>query len=1086
MLTIIESGLSGAAHEEMKREIYKMIENGERSYLIVPEQQTVIAESEMTEDFPDYAPLYFEVTNFTRLADAVFRTLGGVAKRHADKTRKNLVMWKTLAHLSSALDMTRSLGEINEGVVSRALSATEELDRRGIDTEELLAVLDGGKIGGRLKKKISDVAMIHALYKKNLGEKYQDTEMGLMTLREKLDSHPEHLRAFTVYLEGFTSFTAGQYALLSRLMLRCDLRVILPLPRGREELFEFGEILGAKKKLLATAVRVGAERKLVRLGDYDPKKPLILTEAERILWRNSEKFDNDSLQKTENLRIFEAYTPFEECDFVAADIRRRVIEGASYSDFAIIAKDPRSYFGILDTSLLGAGIPHFLSIRRELTEFEAIKLILSSYACIIGKYRREDVISFMKCGFLDIPKGAQDSFELYAQRWQLSGKAISSPDLWNMNPDGYTTRRSENAALVLKEVNEVKKKLLTPLLSLDAKTREAMSVTEHASALYDFLLAVGVRETVYKRYGKDGEAIWKVICDALDILTEVFEDEVVSREVFLSELKVVFSASEIGKIPSFVDEVTVGGADMLRLHGKRHVYLLGVNAGEFPGVPKDDSYFSEREGRELAEAGIDLEPELEAKCARELFTFTRAMSFAAESVTMLYTQVGTDFKARVPAEPITKIVSASDGKISPVKISELPAIDSIYTTADIESRRGSYGKNTERAIEEALLAIGASKTKLDGGIENANLTLCRESTESLYGEDMALTQSRIDSFVSCPLSYFLRYNLKLDDGEVYLMDYSGAGSFVHAVLENFFGRVESEKIDLKTLDAGTRAELTMDAAKKYLGELLGGAQMSTDAKVSLKRLYRATLPIIDDLCEELSESQYKPKFFELNIRGGEDTPEPAVFCDELGGRVKIYGQIDRVDAFSYGDDVYVRVIDYKTGQKSFSPKDLEEAKNLQMFLYLKSITESKNAKFRDRIGLGDKGRLIPAGVVYVKTALTDVKVSHDDRDEIKAEIRSKLGREGMILDDAVSISAANPAYLPVKFKKDGTPYASSEKYLYSTEGWDALMDTVRDSVIRVSRGMRGGELRAVPRVNGKGTPCEWCEYKPICRKATYK
>ena len=44
------------------------VENKVRSFLIVPEQQTVISEREIAAFLPPRAQLYCEATNFTRLA----------------------------------------------------------------------------------------------------------------------------------------------------------------------------------------------------------------------------------------------------------------------------------------------------------------------------------------------------------------------------------------------------------------------------------------------------------------------------------------------------------------------------------------------------------------------------------------------------------------------------------------------------------------------------------------------------------------------------------------------------------------------------------------------------------------------------------------------------------------------------------------------------------------------------------------------------------------------------------------------------------------------------------------------------------
>ena len=54
------------------------IENQTKCFLLVPEQQAYISETEIPLHLPENAGLYFEIVNFSRLADDVFRACGGV------------------------------------------------------------------------------------------------------------------------------------------------------------------------------------------------------------------------------------------------------------------------------------------------------------------------------------------------------------------------------------------------------------------------------------------------------------------------------------------------------------------------------------------------------------------------------------------------------------------------------------------------------------------------------------------------------------------------------------------------------------------------------------------------------------------------------------------------------------------------------------------------------------------------------------------------------------------------------------------------------------------------------------------------
>ena len=198
----------------------------------------------------------------------------------------------------------------------------------------------------------------------------------------------------------------------------------------------------------------------------------------------------------------------------------------------------------------------------------------------------------------------------------------------------------------------------------------------------------------------------------------------------------------------------------------------------------------------------------------------------------------------------------------------------------------------------------------------------------------------------------------------------------------------------------------------------------------------------------------------------------------------VYGSIDRVDTYEKDGNVYVRVVDYKTGRKDFSPSDIDSGKNLQMFLYLKSVVDTKKPTFLKEIGVEDGGRLIPAGVIYVKTEIGDLKIDSPSEAEALEKVKAAQGRQGMILDDPDSISAMNAHYVPVKFKKDGTPDARTKDRLYSYDEWESLCDKMSSVIGNVAKRMRSGDIQATPMVKPRGeTPCEYCKFKPICRNA---
>ena len=141
MLKIIEGSFTSGTHEHIKEEIRNFIKKKKQNvFLIVPEQHTLSVEKEMTEYLPSSAPIYFEVSNFTRLLDTVLRRVGGIAGERSTRTRRALVMWEALSTLAKEkkLEIFKVRGGVNAGLVNKAIAALGEAESFGaIDKDKL-------------------------------------------------------------------------------------------------------------------------------------------------------------------------------------------------------------------------------------------------------------------------------------------------------------------------------------------------------------------------------------------------------------------------------------------------------------------------------------------------------------------------------------------------------------------------------------------------------------------------------------------------------------------------------------------------------------------------------------------------------------------------------------------------------------------------------------------------------------------------------------------------------------------------------------------------------------------------------------
>ncbi len=888
------------------------------------------------------------------------------------------------------------------------------------------------------------------------------------------------------------------------MMRLTELTVTLTLPRARRDAFEYSEVKAAEERLKQIAREASVDVRVIKRDERDPAYCPVLSRVGDLLFSTVGKIDNESLQELKKqggrVRIFEARDPFEECDFVAADIKRRIMDGArdglSYASFAIICRNAKKYVGVLDEALSRANIPHFISKKRDITSFEAIKLISVAYQIICRGFRREDVLTYAKCGLAGISHGECDDFELYTTTWSIEGDGFTSAEEWRMNPRGYE-RLDEGDMLRLYAIEETRWRLLEPLLRFRANAKKAKKVKEQAEALYSFLTDIELEKRLYERAkellslgeaesAEENARLWQTVCDSLDTVVNVLGEVDADAESFIGLLGVVFKESGISRLPLSRDQVTVGSADTLRIRNKRHVYLIGVNAGEFPANVNDVSFFSERDKDALRAIDLPIEPDLDTKSARELYCFVRAFLSARDTVTLCYTAMSAAMEPIPPSDVIGRLAEIStvrEGEetrvhIAPQKLDDMHTVDRIYSPNDALMLASRLDEEEYEEIKTALSEVGLSDVVqiAEGNPINDNLSIGEELAAVIYNGDIYVSQSRLDKFQSCPFSYHARYVFGLNECGRSELSANVIGNFIHNVLEGFFTAIKKRGGKINDLSPEERDRIAEEASVKYVSLVLGDGFGSARKQNAIAQLRRAARPVVECISREFENCRYEPKFVELSTYGATPkSPDPAVYKIDEATTAHISGFVDRVDTLKVGDDVYVRVIDYKSGAKTFDPRQLAEGTNLQMFLYLKSIVDTEKPEFLREMGVENGGRLIPAGVVYVKTSMKDKLLDDPFVDDTEAVIVGLNEREGMLLDDEASIGAMSPDHLPKGAEEDGG------KNRYTEDEWHELCDVIEESVVRIVGGMKKGDARAEPSVKGRYGPCSYCPYKAICR-----
>ncbi len=1068
------------------------LDAGRRVFLVVPEQSAVDAEQKMADILGDKPTLGLEILNFKRLCNRIFREYGGLSYSYVTKSGRALLMWQTLTELSSRL--SEYGGRVDPSRVQLMLAAVSELKAYRVTPSALERGMDSlasreSEPEKRLTTKLSDLSLIFAEYCALMELSRDDPADDLTKVDEILSEH-DFFAGADVYFDSFNGYTPQEFAILRRVMRQAR-TVTISLTLGEGEPFANLAATAGKLKRLA-----GEFTEELLAENHRHSSPE-LRFLERNLYKIGERFDGDA----QKLRLVECRSLFSECESVAVDICRRVRNGAKYRDFAVTMRGSERFDGIIDVTLEKYGIPYFFSKRTDLSSKPLVKLILSALTLISTGWRAGDVVTYIKSGLTGLVSDELSALEGYAATWQPRGRERWCGE-FTLDPRGYTPEPPTDATReTLLRVNSARKNLVAPLERLADSLLDCKNVRDFATALFGFLLDLELpsrlseRAEEYARDGFEAEAaecgqLWSLVCDLLDELVATLSGLECDLDTFRDLVKLMLDSADIGRIPATVDEVTVGDASLLRSRAK-HIYVIGANEGIFPASPDSGGIFSDSDRERLAELGIELAGGGEYRAVDERFTFYRALTAASESLTVSWSSSDLSGKSLRPSFGALRLRELFP-TLEVTKFDELPLLERLEGRPKLleyaAEARGTPLFDAISRLAESDDALRARLAKLELPLIEGDATLDAETAKLISGGDLALTQSRLDSYVLCKFFYFCKYILKLRESKPADFDSADIGSFVHRVLELFAAMCEGR---LESLAPEEIDRIVDEIVEEYKNQIIRPNE-ATDHRLEhlFTKLRRSSKLLCRNIADEFSQSEFRPSFYELPIRFS--TPDEATVAPleiDLGDGTNayIYGIADRVDTFRRDGKLYVRVVDYKTGSKDFSLDDVAMGLNLQLLLYLFSLW--KNGSRRDSalapVAMGDE--IVPAGVLYFSANVPTVTLdAPTEPRELEKMLADKLSRKGLLLDDSDVLAAMERElgghYLPVKVKKDGS-FARSDA-LKTLEDFGGLLGQIEETIRKIGGELKRGRVSARPMRTKAHDACKFCPMKPVCRKSS--
>lgn len=1084
MTELITGSVGSGKGTYIIEKIREQLEKKKRMFLIVPEQEAVIWERRICAELPPMNALYLQVLSFKRLANEVFRTVGGISSDFSSKGKRLLLMWSAVLSVSEQLSVYGGDEGFEDKYASLMLDVVDELKRNRIGAKDLSEASKrlSEEEEGALAKKLSDISLIYGAYSAICRETNgKDPGDALEELASVLHGS-DFFVGSTVFIDSFYSLTPAELEVLYCILKSADDTFITFTfdPEAKTVHFEHVKRYFEDVKYRCQVAK--SDFKEVRLNGNRRTEREDLKYLSEALWDFSAKpFEG----RSDGIRIIGCHDRYEESRAAGALIERAVSKGARYSQIAVVAKDIDRLRGIIDRQLDALGIPYHMARRSGLKNTPEVKLAVSLLNCVGKGYRREDAVACLKTGLCPVTDDESAAFEEYVDTWNIRGKkAFLSDDGWSMNPLGYTAKMTERSKLELRDANRVRGVLSGAFKKLTAVfDGGTATVRDICRALYEVfdrwdVFSSSVRDAELLRLsGRDSDAameekVFELIVSVFDVMEQTVGDVRLDACRFARLFFAVASTFDIGAIPAGIDMVTLGSATGVRLDGIKHVITVGCVEGEFPASKERRGVFSDADIEALEKVDVRF---LDADdMNEELFRFWRTVSCSSESVTLTVPRTDGEnvLFPSVAVRRIKKLFGTAEEEFS-----------------DIAEKEGVFSKRSAESLAPYLevgTALGAIRriADEDGDIDipkKQECSLCADGdrvskgcADALWGGGMSLTQSRIDKFSSCRFAFYMSYVLGLEEQRRANVSAADSGNFIHKVLEVYFGSVKSR--DELPDGEGMRRRIS-EITEDYARDSMGSANITPRQRFLLGRLERSAVMLTDLISEEFRQSGFFPFAFEMPFNGKEGNPDPPRFETEDGTPVTLYGVIDRLDTLRTEDAVYVRVVDYKTGTKKFDLKKIEKGKDLQLLIYLFALCNSEKADFKERIAPGGRA-LLPAGAMYFSAPPDSAKSDCYTDPECGTDIAKKnVLRSGIFLDDEKVLRAMDSGlsgkFIP-KYKAGAPSFAKLERF-------GTLSGEIESIVVSIADSIKGGDCGSIPAETGQNGTCEYCKMKPICR-----
>jgi ATP-dependent helicase/nuclease subunit B len=975
-----------------------------------------------------------------------------------------------------------------------------ELNNYRVSPADLQALAQSPDCPGGLRGKLQDLSTVAAAYGTYTKGRFTDPENTLELLAAALDEGA--LPAGTqVWVDGFAGLTQQEFLVLGALFRatkRTEVALCLDPTQGgydpaEDDLFHPTKDTYLRLRRLAGEIKVRALPALHLPEDLEYTRFINCV----ALGHLEDQFGcipgEPYAKNAPEIKLCTAAGPRAEVEAAVRDILRLVQEkGWRYRHIGIVLRDMVRYHDLLAAVLLEYNIPFFMDERRSAAHHPLVELLRSALEAALSNMSAAPMIQMLKTDLLPLSRLEADRLENYVRahgirgmRW-LDGKPWSFRLRLALDDEGDEERAEADDHNQINQARAVFAAHFAPFFK-DVAGSGIRDAVFFCQAIWSFLerLDVSGQLQAWTEDAATHRQVWQGVVSILDQTGSILAGQQMGLQEFTQVFLVGLESLTLGLVPAGLDQVVVGSVERSRRSSLRAVYVLGLCEGDFPARLSEEGLFADEERETLGENGVEL-----AVTRRQRLFHEQYLSYIALTRSSDYLWAGCPLadeegKAKRPStlfnrlrelfphNEVTFAANTAEGEdYTGLHGEPLKTAAALLLQAGRLVRGGVMSPYWGAVYNEALedTEVFAGMHALWPALRETNIIsdLTSALIEPLYGTPLQSSVSRLEQFARCPFAHTARYGLRLQERAEYRVEAPDMGNFYHAALNIFTRQLLVEKLSWASLtddDVRCRMEAVVDhLIPRLRGEILMSTARLRYLAVTLKEVLVAAATA---LTEHARQSLFAPVSVEMPF-GTEGVPAWQL----TSGDTRLYGRIDRVDMAVDEDQLYLRVIDYKTAPQDLKLGDVWHGLSLQLLAYL-SVVIKNSERFGEKNAIG-------AGAFYFGIEQAYERVPNPPPKEMVQRQTPPL--DGLSLADTEVIERmGGPTMIRrAAAKKDGTFHKAAR--VVRAEQLDGLLAWLDRKMAGLAEEILDGRAAANPFKKANGhRACQFCSYLSLCR-----